>query len=547
MGGPRRAPVAAIVGGALIFAFVELLAFYVPLYRPLLDPSSTAGAFEAAIARLNDLRTDPQRDVLVLGDSRVYSGLDPTVATQASAGRLRFLDGSVPGTTPRCWFFFVRAVDPDADRFRAIVVPVDTYEDDDGAIGSIDGDQRRMDLHYIVFRVGPADLAKLASSFGDRRASFNVGMDLLLRGPELREDVQALAADPAARVRAIRQARAADPYDPLAAHPRGESLTGLQADFRHARMSFPAGVADVQRGEIETQVLRVARPSPSYARYRRRWLGPIVERYARAGVPVIFVRLPTRPMHRIVPTGAGGSLVEFARMGGAQLLAQAPYLALERPGLFADYDHLDARGSRSFSTQLGRDVARALAGLPLPSARRILRPLEQGQTEVRLAGLHALASLLAAGVPLPFQSYEFWIFFALTAILFRATTGRLRWIVLLLASYYFYARWNGWYVLFLWILTVSDYAIAIVLERVATPARKLALSLGVAANLAFLGTFKYADFASGTVAALVGMHENPWLMNLIVPIGISFHTFQSISYLVDVYRGKIRAVRNLLD
>ena len=62
---------------------------------------------------------------------------------------------------------------------------------------------------------------------------------------------------------------------------------------------------------------------------------------------------------------------------------------------------------------------------------------------------------------------------------------------------------------------------------------------GVAANLAFLGTFKYANFAGSTVAALAGMQHSPWLLTLFVPIGISFHTFQSISYLVDVYRGRI--------
>ncbi|HEU5478832.1 MAG TPA: MBOAT family O-acyltransferase, partial [Candidatus Tumulicola sp.] len=160
---------------------------------------------------------------------------------------------------------------------------------------------------------------------------------------------------------------------------------------------------------------------------------------------------------------------------------------------------------------------------------------------------HALAAALAVGVPLPFQSYEFWLFVGLTLLVVRLTAGRVRQLSLLAASYYFYARWNGWYVLFLLILTASDYGIALLLERVALRARKLTLSLGIAANLAFLGTFKYANFASGTIAALVGMHANPWLVQLFVPIGISFHTFQSISYLVDVYRGKFRAVRNPLD
>ncbi|HEY5427009.1 MAG TPA: MBOAT family protein [Candidatus Tumulicola sp.] len=542
---------AAIVAGALVFALVDGLAFHAGLYRPLLDPSSTAGAFEAAIARLLAVRADPRRDVLVLGDSRVYSGLDPAVATAAAGGRLRFLDGSVPGTTPRCWFFFDRAIDPKADRFRAVVIPVDTYGDDDSAIGSIDGDQRQMDLHYIVFQVGPRDVPKLAASFPDSRTRLNVGIDLLLRGPELRDDVQALAAEPAARLRAIAQARTADPYDPLAAHPRTERLTGLRVDFAHDRITYPPGVAPSERHEMEIAVLGVAHPSPSYARYRRRWLGPIVRRYAAAGVPVIFVRLPTRPAHRRgIPEALGASLRGFARADGARMLAAAPYLTLERSGLFADHDHLDALGSRAFSARLGRDVARVLDGAPAamaqPAARR-----NAGDRPDRPSApsglLHAVRDALAIGVPLPFQSYEFAIFFALVAALFYAVAGRARRLVLLAASYYFYARWNAWYVIFLWILTGSDYAIAIALERAAPRGRKLGLALGIAANLAFLGTFKYANFASGTIAALVGMHENPWLVSLIVPIGISFHTFQSISYLVDVYRGKMRAVRDPFD
>ncbi len=166
---------------------------------------------------------------------------------------------------------------------------------------------------------------------------------------------------------------------------------------------------------------------------------------------------------------------------------------------------------------------------------------------------HSLSWFAAAagiGIPLRFQSYEFWLFVAIVAGLFYGLPRRAGRYVLLITSYYFYARWNAWYVLFLWILTGSDFLIAIALERWregGRPGRRWLLGLGVAANLAFLGSFKYSNFASGTVAALLGMHENPWFVNLFVPIGISFHTFQSISYLVDVYRGRMAAIRKLLD
>ena len=136
------------------------------------------------------------------------------------------------------------------------------------------------------------------------------------------------------------------------------------------------------------------------------------------------------------------------------------------------------------------------------------------------------------------------------AALFYGLPRRAGRYVLLIASYYFYARWNAWYLLFLWILTASDFLIALGLERARERGYRnprLLLALGIAANLAFLSSFKYSNFASGTVAALLGMHQNPWIVSLFVPIGISFHTFQSISYLVDVYRGRITAIRKPLD
>ncbi len=119
---------------------------------------------------------------------------------------MRFLNGGVPGTTPRCWPFFLRAIDPYADRVRAIVIAVDTYADDDSAIGSIDGDNRPMDLRYVVFQTRLRDIPKLAGSFSDPRERIEYGIDLFWRGPELRDDFQALAADPAARIVQLEQA-----------------------------------------------------------------------------------------------------------------------------------------------------------------------------------------------------------------------------------------------------------------------------------------------------------------------------------------------------
>ena len=265
---------------------------------------------------------------------------------------------------------------------------------------------------------------------------------------------------------------------------------------------------------------------------------------------MIFVRLPTRPVNSGVGQPLGATLAAI-RARRCPVAGDAAILGLERPEFFADADHLNERGSDLFSALLGRDVARALGKSDAPTGRddRIDRQAGSLAPQCSWRLLGCLRTFVGIGSPLPLQSYEFWIFVAVVAAIFYAVREyrKPRQIVLLVASYYFYARWNGWYVLFLWILTLSDFAIALVLEGAPAKSRRALLALGVALNLAFLATFKYLNFASGTVAALLGMHENPWLVNLVVPIGISFHTFQSISYIVDVERGKIRATKSLLD
>lgn len=540
---PQKKTAAFLVAAAFaIFAIVDFAAFRTPLYRSVLDPNSSTGSFEAAIGAFRDFRSDRRTDVLVLGDSRIYSGLNPKAASAASG--LRFLNGGVPGTTPRCWPFFVRAIDPRADRFRAVVIPVDTYGDDDSAIGSLDGDDRPMDLRYVVFQTRLSDLPKLAGSFSDPRERVEYGIDLFWRAVELRDDFQALAADPLARV-AVLEKGIGDAYDPLAAHARTESLAGLRADFANDTLVYPRGTPADQQQAIATQVLHVPQHRSSYAIYRQQWLEPIAAAYRAAGVPVLFVRIPTRPVHRTNGDQPRGSLLAIESAQQARLIPAAPYLALERPGLFADEDHLNRKGSLLFSRQLGTDVAHALAKNVVMLSRA---PEHRSGARVEARSAHHNLSWFAAaigiGIPLQFQSYEFWLFVAIVAALFYLLPRRAgRW-VLLIASYYFYARWNASYVLFLWILTASDFLIAIALEGRRS---RVVLALGIAANLAFLATFKYANFASGTVSALLGMHENPWLVSLFVPIGISFHTFQSISYLVDVYRGRMTAIRKPFD
>lgn len=150
--------------------------------------------------------------------------------------------------------------------------------------------------------------------------------------------------------------------------------------------------------------------------------------------------------------------------------------------------------------------------------------------------------------PLIFSSgLFFWLFAAFIivyALLRKASTARL--LFVLAFSYYFYYKCSGFYFFLLAVVTVSDFAIAALIGRTASrAARKWLVALSLLIDLGLLGYFKYTNFLGQLLASvnLISFHE----MDIFLPVGISFFTFQSLSYIIDVYRGKIKPLTNLLD
>lgn len=139
-----------------------------------------------------------------------------------------------------------------------------------------------------------------------------------------------------------------------------------------------------------------------------------------------------------------------------------------------------------------------------------------------------------------FVSAEFLLFFAVTIPLYFLTPFRFRWVLLLIASYIFYIYWNANYIILIVFSTLVDYLAARAIH--ATDAqnlirRRALLSLSLMVNLGVLFTFKYFNFFSDSFAVLVG--SDPFMLDVLLPVGISFYTFQSMSYTIDVYRGMI--------
>jgi alginate O-acetyltransferase complex protein AlgI len=142
-----------------------------------------------------------------------------------------------------------------------------------------------------------------------------------------------------------------------------------------------------------------------------------------------------------------------------------------------------------------------------------------------------------------FNSFEFLLFFPLVCFLFFALPHRFRWLLLLIASCIFYMYFIPIYILILFFTIIIDFIAGIIIEKAEGPRKKGFLVLSLVANIGVLSIFKYLNFVISNTDKLFGTSLP--LLNIILPIGLSFHTFQAMSYTIEVYRGNQKAEKHM--
>lgn len=151
-----------------------------------------------------------------------------------------------------------------------------------------------------------------------------------------------------------------------------------------------------------------------------------------------------------------------------------------------------------------------------------------------------------------FNSFKFIIFFLAVYALFWILPRKLRRIMLLLASYFFYMCWKPEYAILILASTMVDYFLGLLMQKyqVRKNLKKILLGLSLATNLGLLFAFKYWNFFGATfvdMGNLIGWQVTWFELNVLLPVGISFYTFQTLSYTIDLYRGKIKAEKNFIN
>ena len=152
-----------------------------------------------------------------------------------------------------------------------------------------------------------------------------------------------------------------------------------------------------------------------------------------------------------------------------------------------------------------------------------------------------------------FNSLAFLVFLPLVFILYWSFKGskKIQNIIILISSYVFYGWWDYRFLALLALSTLVDYFIGLALEKKKGKSiRKLFLVLSLCVNLGILGFFKYFNFFVDSWTEAwegLGVNFNISSLNIILPVGISFYTFQTLSYTIDIYREKIKATKNLIN
>jgi hypothetical protein len=310
---------------------LDALLFRTALYPSILDPDSSTGLFELILRREQQAQaTGGHNLVVTVGNSRLaYS---PKVLDQLGLSKQYDLRAAgIAGSNARVWYYMLRDLDPTRRRYRAVVMALDDYDDEDRA-SSPPNDIR--DLHYVMVRLRFADVWTFASSFEDPQLQWQALRDGVLKGLVFQEDIRAFLSAPVHRIEYVQlcnRGYADWAYDFL---ETTKSMVGLQIDWSNLAVTFPPGTDDDQRGSVKSFL---AHPPDDQtgrlARYRRLWLGRIIDLYRGSPTKIILLRLPRGPIPRpdSLSVKSKGATRELALRPNVMLAGEHAFDSLEHP------------------------------------------------------------------------------------------------------------------------------------------------------------------------------------------------------------------------
>lgn len=347
-----------LFAAGLFFACLEGAIFHSGLYARIVEPESTTGEMELLINNEIKRPKPNHNQILAVGHSR--QALMPRIANQMSPSTgYTFASIGLGGTTPRTWFYALRAVDPDARNYAAVLIPEDDYNEPDLWE---DQSERDSDLHYVIARLGLKDLFTFPMSYANAERRWTAFEGIALNGTVYRRDVQEFLDHPAQRIEKAQfyeQGSAGWFYD---YGGDARTLAGLEIDWAHRTARFPANVPETDQKRITGELFQDHPPDQGHeAAYRLFWYRRILDRYHGTRTKIFFLRVPRAPMPPPEEAFKANSAVrQIASDPNAVVLDEHLLDSLEHPNLFWDSMHLNREGQIRFSEIIATAVRKVL-------------------------------------------------------------------------------------------------------------------------------------------------------------------------------------------
>ncbi len=273
------------------FAGVEGLIFHTGLYARIIRPDSSTGLLETLLDNEARRPRDENPQILGIGDSRM--ALVPRVANQyTDQTGLTFATIGAAGTTPRCWYYMLRDADPEANRYAAIVIALESY--DDGETWETYAD-RESDLHYLIARLRWSDLAEFSSSYHDPKLRREAYRGILFKGLVYKRDFEDFLLHPEARLKYAEQSRRDSHswfYDYVGT---SDSLKDVRVDFAARKITVPPGTPPDRLQIFQSRFLDPMPPQDGrQSAYMHYWMGRIYDLYRGSKTRLVCLvrRLP---------------------------------------------------------------------------------------------------------------------------------------------------------------------------------------------------------------------------------------------------------------
>jgi hypothetical protein len=357
----RRGATGLALAGCMLF-LTDAAVFRSGLYFQIVEPASGPGSFERELRLERARPRDGRKQILIIGDSRSLA-IRPRIAEESSKSwGMAFANVSVRGSTPREWYYFLRELDPSANRYHAVVFGVDDFDDNNDHLRGESTEEVEMPVSSLHL----ADVFDYPWTFQEPRYRRDAFLECVLKGSAYKRDFQELLSHPLVRLKRAAESRAS--YQSWNWEYVGDdpSMAGLEVDWGTRQVKFPERTDAVSRQILRARVENPVGPDDGWkAAMRREWLGRIGRHYRNSHTLLVFARLPSWPIplppeRRPVPIK--GMLRDLAaQQPNVVLLDEHLFDHLERPEYFYDSIHLNAVGATAATKILAEQLHVILA------------------------------------------------------------------------------------------------------------------------------------------------------------------------------------------